>query len=665
MTDQLHWAILGTGSIAEAFAHGVGTSRRGRLVAVASRTRDSAERFADRFDIPTRHGGYPSLLDDANVQAVYIATPHPMHPQWAIRAAEAGKHVLCEKPMALNQWQAAKIFEAARQNHVCCMEAFMYRCHPQIAKLRELLRDKAIGEVRLITAAFAFGGGTGPVNEDSRLFNNELGGGGILDVGCYPVSMARLVAGEATGKRFAEPTDVKAVGRIGETNVDEYAAAVLKFPGDILAQVATGIRVSTINEVWIHGSDGKIHLPDPWVPNGRNGTGEAVIHLHTRDGKRTITTHSDVTLYGLEADAVAEALPRLQAPPMTWDDTLGNLAALDRWRAEIGLVYEQEKVKPCKVDLAGRPIKPRDDHKMKFDTIPGLDKPVSKLIFGALTAHGSYPKAQVMYDQWIELGGNTFDTGAAYQQDRLFGQWMNSRGIRDDIIIIAKGMHPPLHRPEQLGPQLDKILDDFGCDGADIYIMHRDHVDVPVGEWVDVLDEQVRRGRIKVFGGSNWSIRRFTQANQYAKANGKQGFAILNNNLALAEMVNPVWDGCLHVSDPESRAWMTATQTVHLAWSSTARGFFTDRSAPDKRDDESLAHCWYSEQNFQRKARAEELASKKGCLPINIAAAWVLNQPFPSFALIGPETPTEMVTQLPALDIELSEEEIHWLAGDG
>jgi predicted dehydrogenase/aryl-alcohol dehydrogenase-like predicted oxidoreductase len=665
MASQLHWGIIGTGSIAQAFAFGLTTSKTGKLIAVASRSQASADKFGDKFDVPVRHASYQALLEDAQVQAVYIATPHPLHPEWAIKAAEAGKHVLCEKPMALNQWQAAKMFEAARAGGVACMEAFMYRCHPQIEALRQLLRDQAIGEVRIIRAAFSFGGGTGPVNADGRLFNNELGGGGIMDVGGYPVSMARLIAGEATGQPYADPIEVCGAGHVGQTNVDEYAAAVLKFPGDIIAEVASGVRVSMHEDVWIYGSDGRIHIPTPWVPNGRNGTGATEIHVHKGKELQTITSQSDVTLYGLEADALAAALPNQEVPHMSWGDTLGNMAALDQWRASVGTVYEAEKPRPCTVNLANRPIEPRAGHNMQYGQVPGLDKPVSKLIFGALTAHGSYAKAQVMFDQWLELGGNAFDTGAVYGPcDKIFGQWLNSRGVRDEVVIIGKGMHPPTTRPEQLSPQLDKILENFGCDCVDIYIMHRDHTDAPVDEWVDVLDAEVQRGRIKVFGGSNWTIERFAAANAYADKNGKQGCTVLNNNLALAHMVNPVWGGCLHVSDQASRQWMADHQVVHMSWSSTARGFFTDRSGPDKRDDPSLVKSWYSEENFQRKARAEELAKKKGCLPIHIAAAWVLHQPFASFALVGPETPTEMATLMPGLDIELTPEEVRWLAMD-
>ena len=181
MEQTLAWGIVGTGAIAGTFARGLAGSRTGRIVAVASRTRASADKFSDEFNVPHRHDGYDKLLADEDVQAVYIATPHPVHAEWATRAADAGKHVLCEKPIGLNHAEAMAIVEAAHRNNVFLMEAFMYRCHSQTARLVELIRDKAIGEVRVIQATFSF---CCPFDAEARLFSNALGGGGILDVGC-------------------------------------------------------------------------------------------------------------------------------------------------------------------------------------------------------------------------------------------------------------------------------------------------------------------------------------------------------------------------------------------------------------------------------------------------------------------------------------------------
>jgi predicted dehydrogenase len=264
MSKKLAWGILGTGTIAGIFAQRLTGSKTGQLVAVGSRSRTSAERFVKQWQAARYYESYEALLDDEAVEAVYIATPHPFHAEWAIKAAEAGKHIHCEKPLSLNHAWAMAMIEAARRNDVFLMEAFMYRCHPQTAHLVELIRSGAIGQVRVIQATFSFQTG---YNLESRLLNNALGGGGILDVGSYCTSMARLLAGAAIGKTVAEPLDVKAVGYVGEkSRVDEYSVASLSFPGDILAQLFAVVQVNGEDVVRVFGSEGWIYVPSPWLP---------------------------------------------------------------------------------------------------------------------------------------------------------------------------------------------------------------------------------------------------------------------------------------------------------------------------------------------------------------------------------------------------------------
>ena len=178
---KLRWGILSTGNIARKFAKGVEASQSGESAAVGSRTMEKAESFGDEFGIENRYGSYYDLLASPDFEAVYIAPPHPFHAQWAIRAAECGKHILCEKPLTMNHAEAMAVVEAARENRVFLMEAFLYRCHPQTAKILEIIREGTIGEVRSIDASFSF---HTKANLESRLLNHELGGGGILDVGC-------------------------------------------------------------------------------------------------------------------------------------------------------------------------------------------------------------------------------------------------------------------------------------------------------------------------------------------------------------------------------------------------------------------------------------------------------------------------------------------------
>jgi len=343
METRLRWGILSTGSIAGTFARSLSESRTGQLAAVGSRTHRAADAFGQEFDIApsSRHGSYADLIADPGVEAVYIATPHPFHCEWAIRAAEAGKHVLCEKPMAMNHAEAVAMFDAARVNGVFMMEAFMYRCHPQIERLIEIIRSGRIGEVKTIQATFGFRAGPDP---DTRILSNALGGGGILDVGCYTVSFARLIAGVASGQDFLDPDRVEGTGHVGSTNVDEYAAAILTFPNGIVAQVACGVRLRMENVVRIYGTEGWILVKKPWASShDKNGSGQISIHARKPEEFEIPIERS---CFASEADELAAAVfeGRLEtrSPAMTWADTLGNMQALDTWRAALGVTYQAD-----------------------------------------------------------------------------------------------------------------------------------------------------------------------------------------------------------------------------------------------------------------------------------------------------------------------------------
>jgi len=663
MSKRLAWGILGTGRIAGVFAKGLAESKTGELVAVGSRTAESGERFGAEHGVARRHGVYEALLADPEVEAVYISTPHPMHAEWAIKTAEAGKHVLCEKPLTLNYPEAMAVVEAARENDVFLMEAFMYRCHPQTAKLVELIREGAIGEVRVIQATFSFNAGEGL---EGRLFEPRLGGGGILDVGCYATSMARLIAGAAVGKDFDDPVEVKGVGHIGESRVDEYAVASLKFASGIVAQVATGVRVQQENVARIFGSKGWIFVPEPWMP-GRDGrVSQIIVHRAGSSEPEKIEVAGAAGLYTLEADTVARYIEQRQAAPpaMTWDDTLGNMKTLDAWRASIGLVYDSEKPEAKKPPVHGRLLAVRADSKMRYGQVQGFEKPISRIVSGVMVVGSGMPHISVMFDDYFERGGNCFDTAYTYGggvPERLLGQWIRNRGIREKVVIIAKGAHSPSNRPEMLRPQLVESLEQMQTDYTDIHLAHRDNPDIPVGEWADAWNELIREGLIRAYGGSNWTLARVQALNEYARAKGLVKMAAVSNQFSLARMVDPVWGGCLSASDAESRAWLERTQIALFPWSSQARGFFTERASAENLSEAELVRCWYAEDNFARSARAEELAVKRGVTPIAVALAYVLSQPFPTFPLIGPQSLHKQRVSLKALEVELSPDEVKWL----
>jgi predicted dehydrogenase len=342
--SPLRWGILSTGRIAGVFAQGVAASKNGRLVAVGSRSLPSAQAFATAHGIDTAHahGSYEALLSDSEVEAVYVATPHPQHLEWVIKAAAAGKHILCEKPMGVNHAEGLTMVQAARKHGVVLMEAFMYRCHPQTAKIVELIRAGALGTVGLVQATFSFKTNYDPA---SRLWANDAAGGGIMDVGCYAVSMSRLVAGAVSGQPFLDPVEVTGAGVLHpESGVDAYAAATLKFSNNVIAQVSSGVGLNQDNVVRIYGSAGWLLVPSPWVINREGGGSKLVLHRAGASGPEEIVIDA-APLYSLEADTFAAAVRAglRDVPQMSTEDTLGNLATLDRWRAAIGLIYESEK----------------------------------------------------------------------------------------------------------------------------------------------------------------------------------------------------------------------------------------------------------------------------------------------------------------------------------
>jgi predicted dehydrogenase/aryl-alcohol dehydrogenase-like predicted oxidoreductase len=655
MADHVNWGILGPGGIARAFAGQLPYSRTGRLVAVGSRDPERAAAFAAEFGAARAYGSYQDVLDDGEVDAVYLATPHPTHAEWVVRAAEAGKHVLCEKPLAVTWAHAMAAVEAARRHDVFLMEAFMYRCHPQIRALTELVRDGAIGAVHQIRATFAFAARFDPAG---RLFAPELGGGGILDVGCYPVSAARLVAGAARGLPFAEPIGVTGTGRVGDSGVDEWALATLDFGDGLVAQVAAGTRLDADNLLRVYGSEGYLEVRQPWIPPA-DEPGRVVVH-RVGEEVREVTTAA-VPQYAAEADVVAEHLEARQSPTMSWDDSLGNAAVLDAWRKAVGVEYPSER---AVATVHGRPLARAAGHRMPYGQLPGITKPVSRLVMG-VDNQRDLTHASVMFDDFVEQGGNCFDTAWLYghgQLERLVGAWMASRDVRDQVVIIGKGAHTPHCDPESLRGQLAESLDRLRTDHVDLYLMHRDNLDVPVGEFVDAMEEERAAGRVRAYGVSNWTLDRVEQATEYARRTGRAGFAALSNHFSLAEAYAVPWEGCVHVTDPASRDWLRSHDLPLLPWSSQARGFFTGRARPDDRSDAELVRCYYSDDNFARLARAEELAAALGVPATAVALAYVLHQPFPTFPLIGPRTLAETHGSLRALDVELTREQVEWLS---
>jgi aryl-alcohol dehydrogenase-like predicted oxidoreductase len=345
------------------------------------------------------------------------------------------------------------------------------------------------------------------------------------------------------------------------------------------------------------------------------------------------------------------------------------MRTLDLWRKEVGLEYPQERAER-QTEPTGGSLHAQQGA-VRYGSIAGVHnqagelKQISQLVMGTMLEGSINPLTHglALFDDFYERGGTCFDSAYVYmggRGEKVLGHWLGSRGVRDDVTIIAKGAHTPFCNPEALVRQLDESLGRLGLPYADIYMLHRDNPDVPVGEFVDVLNQQKQAGKIGVFGGSNWSLARLEEGNVYARKNGLQGFSVVSNNFSLARMVEPVWEGCVSSSDAASREWLQTHGLALFSWSSQARGFFA-RGDKDFQGDAELTRCWYSDDNFERLERARELARQKDVSPVVIAAAYVLEQPFPLFGLIGPRTLAETRDSFRAFDVRLTGDEMSWL----
>ena len=652
------WAVLGPGGIARTFLKDLHAGS-GAIVSVGSSDPGRAREFATEAEQAghpdVSAGTYEQALADPRVDAVYVATVHPGHAHLVLASIEAGKAVLCEKPLAVNHGTAMVLVDAARRAGVPLIEALVYRFHPQTAALLDLIRAGAIGEVRHIDAAYSFR----KEQREGRLFEQATAGGGILDVGCYPLTLAAQIVAAATGVAVAEPVELVGAGTVGPTGVDEWAVADLVYPGGITATLRTGVRVEDTNDLTVFGSRGRLHLPKPYAV----GDGLAIEIAVTDEPPRTLTS-SDPAPYALEAEATARVLARgdVEAPEMTLDETLAAARTLDRWREAVGVRYPFEAEDADIPTVSGRPLRVEPGVAMQYGEIPGVGKRMSRLVMGC-DNQPDLAHASAIFDHFVEQGGNAFDTAWLYghgANETRFGRWVANRGIREDVVVITKGAHTPHCDPESLSSQLLESLERQGTGYADVYMMHRDNPDVPVGEFVDVMDEHRRAGRIKVYGVSNWSLERFDEANAYARANGRFELGVLSNHFGLAEAYDVPWAGCRHATDPASKRWLEERQVPLLPWSSQARGFFA-RARPDFHGDAELVRCYYSDDNFERLRRATQLGGELGVPATAVALAYVLAQPFPTFPLFGPRTIAEARSSMTGLTIELDPDQVAWL----
>jgi predicted dehydrogenase len=308
---KLRWGILGTARINRMLIPPLRVSPHNRLVAVASRELARGEAYAREWEIGRVHGSYEALLADPEIDAVYIPLPNHLHAEWTIKAARAGRHVLCEKPIALTLDEVDAMAAACREAGVVLAEAFMYLHHPQTLKVKELLDSGAIGTLRFLRGSFSF-----PLTRPSDVrLRPEWGGGCLWDVGCYPLSFARFLVGR-------EPLEVYASQVLGATGIDETFAGQLVFPGDVLFQFDAGFRSPVRAEMELAGSEGSIRVRHPWRPE------QDYPLLVTRDGQTEEITAEGEDRFLLEIEDLAEAVRSGRPPRVSLAFSRGNVAAL-------------------------------------------------------------------------------------------------------------------------------------------------------------------------------------------------------------------------------------------------------------------------------------------------------------------------------------------------
>ena len=327
MVNPIRWGILGTGWIANEFAQGLMRLPDAELVAVGSRTIESAQRFAELYGIPRRHAGYEALARDTHVDVVYVATPNPMHREHTMLCLEAGKPVLCEKPFALNAREAEDMIRFAREKKLFLMEAMWGRFFPLMGELRTLLAQGAIGDVQILAADLCFHFDFDP---SDRRYDPNLGGGALLDLGVYLVSLASMIMGP--------PSRIGGLGHLGETGVDEQAGIVLDYEEGQVSTLFTSVRVDSPVEAAIIGTGGRIRLHPMWIHPNRLTLSVA------GQEPTTIERPYDGNGYQFEAAEVMRCLRagKLESGLMPLDETLSIIQTMDAIRAQWGLKFPGE-----------------------------------------------------------------------------------------------------------------------------------------------------------------------------------------------------------------------------------------------------------------------------------------------------------------------------------
>ena len=312
MADRiLRWGLLSTARINRALIPPLRISERNQLSAVASRNLEAAKEYAREWDIPGAFGSYEAMLADPEIDVIYNSLPNAMHAEWTIKAVQAGKHVLCEKPLALSVEDVDLIAETASQAGVVVAEAFMYRHHPQTLRVKELVEDGTLGKLQLIRGSFTFK----IENRENVRLKPELGGGSIWDVGCYPINYARFLVG-------AQPEEVFGWHVPGISGVDETFVGQMRFPGEVMGQFDSGFQTPLRAQLEVVGSEASLTLSAPFKP----GLHEAIQIWHGDEVQAVAISGQE--LYLGEVEDMADAILLGKTPRISLDDSRGNVMTI-------------------------------------------------------------------------------------------------------------------------------------------------------------------------------------------------------------------------------------------------------------------------------------------------------------------------------------------------
>lgn len=326
---SIKWGIISTGNIARAFAAALRDVDDAELLAVGSRSQESADAFGDEFDVPRRYDSYEKLVADSDVDVIYIGTPHNFHYENVKLCFDAGKHVLCEKPLTINASEAAELIAIAREKKLFFMEAIWTRFLPSVAKLREILASGTLGTLRQFHADFSV---RMQYDAQSRLFNPALAGGALLDLGVYPVSFASMVFGKP-------PDDIVSLAHIGETGVDNQMSGIFRYDGGALATFACSFEAQGAQEAFITGTDGWIRIHKDFHHPER-----MTLFIVDREPEELHIPH-EINPYAYEAIEAVRCIQAglLESPLMPLDESLALMQTMDTMRAQWGLRYPQEQ----------------------------------------------------------------------------------------------------------------------------------------------------------------------------------------------------------------------------------------------------------------------------------------------------------------------------------